>query len=851
MASKSYFKKRWVVLISTLLVASIAICQAPFKRTGQVFLVLSGSNVMVEMAVNPSNFVPDFIGSYPLPAGGLEAIGFRGTDNFLYGINPANNHLYALGVNGVFQDLGNPNLMSSAFYLAGDISKDGKELVSIGSNNANNDIHIARTSLENSNYSTSIISMNSGTSMADIAFDPFTDKLYGYDKNNRSLVEINKSTGTVSFINQIKIENQIGGLYFDVFGQLYGYGSTAFGIVDAVFSIDKNTGKETLLSTGPKNMIADAASCLFSVEVKNSVNPLVALPCSEVIYSYTLANGSDEIITGLNFSQELPSGFYLTQVIGNPFGVSIDTVSEPGAIHMKNLTLHPGLKVLTFKVYVGDLPKNTYKSQATLQNLPSLYGLLTLSDNAITPGFEDSTSLKINRFEEDSLNFEWFICHGESLVLDASEYGNNIKWNTGSTSQLFEVSQGGIYQLEAGSTCEAIIVRHEVTSASCPFTISLLHTVEPDTIYGCGTTLLRFILKNNSGEDRTNVSFTDTLPNGLKVQEIVNNPFGGTIDTALLPEVIHIAGILLKSGSDTLDILVSASDEMKPGMHGNQAKLHNLPKLMGPIRLSDDPSTMPADSSTFHIVGFLDDTLYFDTILCLNEELVLDASGYGDTYLWNNGSTTSTFRVENEGIHEVNLLSSCKPSKVYWDVKLGEQITVTEMTPISIHQGEEVVLSPKILNQSDKLFIHWIDAIGNTLSCTTCLNPSANPLFNTFYTLITTNTSCSDTATLELLVDETRRIYAPNSFSPNSDGINDYFFLQSPDPGIIRSLNIVDRWGKAIYHAENILFNIETSGWDGSNIDQKLQSGVYLWWAAVEFIDGKKAIYKGDIVIMK
>ncbi|MEZ4983986.1 MAG: gliding motility-associated C-terminal domain-containing protein [Saprospiraceae bacterium] len=57
-------------------------------------------------------------------------------------------------------------------------------------------------------------------------------------------------------------------------------------------------------------------------------------------------------------------------------------------------------------------------------------------------------------------------------------------------------------------------------------------------------------------------------------------------------------------------------------------------------------------------------------------------------------------------------------------------------------------------------------------------------------------------------------IYMPNIFSPNADGINDFFKPQSvSDAGIfVRQFLIFDRWGGIVYQANEIDLTL-LKGW--------------------------------------
>jgi len=824
--------------------------QTPFLRTGQVFSILQNTNELQEFLVQPSY---NSINTAPiglLPSGGLDALGFRRTDNMLYGIGLTNNHLYKIGQNAVAQDIGAIGLDNSLFYVAGDISPDGKYLYSIGENAAGNTVHLAKTDLESAGYPTQFVNLLNLGRIADIAFSPSNGTLYGFDKSNNRVFTLDTGTGTSAPLQTIKPDNSIYGLYFDAFGDMYGVGSTLNGIVDGFFKFDIVTGKETRLTTGPTTSISDIASCPFSVEMKSDVSPGNNLPCTEITYSYTLANASEETIKELEFLHALPPGFHLTQVLSNSFGALLDTLSIPGSLRMQNVDLSPGIRQLSVKLSVGDIPKGRYNSQASINNLPASYGKTSLSDYVKEPGFEDSTAFVVNRFDADSLDFRYLVCNGETLLLESSAFGNNILWNSGSTAASIPVSQGGQYSFVAGSSCEQIFVNNNVTSTSCPFTIAVAHLFEPDTSFACRDVIFRFIISNDSGEPRSNLSFADTMPAGFSFVEIVKNPFGGNIKPNSPPNVFCMQSMTLKNGVDTLDVRVHVGD-VTPAIYKNRAVLFGLPQVMGPLRLSDYPKTTKFDSSSLVIQGALSDSMFFEQIICAETEIVLDASTLGKTFLWDDGSSGPTLRIDGPGAYHLTIFDGCEPAQVFWEIAEGLPIEVPVFGPFNIHQGEAIDLNPLILNQGNSLQIQWNDPFSTSLTCQDCPNPQATPLETVRYGLKVSNEQCFDSIGILVAVDKSRRIYAPNIFSPNDDGYNDFFFLQSPDYGLIQRIQIYDRWGNQVFEAKARVLEADMPQWDGRFNQEKVPPGVYIWMADIEFVDGSRQVFSGDVTIVR
>ena len=98
---------------------------------------------------------------------------------------------------------------------------------------------------------------------------------------------------------------------------------------------------------------------------------------------------------------------------------------------------------------------------------------------------------------------------------------------------------------------------------------------------------------------------------------------------------------------------------------------------------------------------------------------------------------------------------------------------------------------------------------------------------------ITNQYNCSDSVIENLVINPVCYTYIPSSFTPNDDGINDYFY-----PSVIGGNNynmiIYDRWGGIIYQGEN-------GEWNGEN----MPTGIYSY--SIEVVDYKNKIEKGKM----
>jgi len=110
---------------------------------------------------------------------------------------------------------------------------------------------------------------------------------------------------------------------------------------------------------------------------------------------------------------------------------------------------------------------------------------------------------------------------------------------------------------------------------------------------------------------------------------------------------------------------------------------------------------------------------------------------------------------------------------------------------------------------------------------------------------------CRDTARLSacIQVDDESMIEVPNIFSPNGDGINDFFQVKARTLKTFTG-QIVNRYGKVVYTWEN--WQDYEAGWDG-NLEggSKAAPGVYYYIIKASGWDDKEYNLQGVLHLMR
>lgn len=175
---------------------------------------------------------------------------------------------------------------------------------------------------------------------------------------------------------------------------------------------------------------------------------------------------------------------------------------------------------------------------------------------------------------------------------------------------------------------------------------------------------------------------------------------------------------------------------------------------------------------------------------------------------------------------------------------LGDDMTVL--------LGDSIVLDATTISDVPNLTYQWEPA--NLFSCPTCPINGFFPVNNANITVTVTDekTSCTFSDDLFIDVNKIRRVYVPNVFSPNDDGINDFFTIYGgTDVNIVRDFKIFDRFGTLIFEANNFKPEASSSRWYGRFNGEKLNPAVFVFFAEIEFIDGETEIYRGDVTLVK
>ncbi len=117
----------------------------------------------------------------------------------------------------------------------------------------------------------------------------------------------------------------------------------------------------------------------------------------------------------------------------------------------------------------------------------------------------------------------------------------------------------------------------------------------------------------------------------------------------------------------------------------------------------------------------------------------------------------------------------------------------------------------------------------------------------TYWLQVTNGELCSTTDSIDIL--RSCHIGIPNVFTPDGDGINDYFFPRQILSRAVNSfrMQVFNRWGQKVFETART----DGRGWDGrlNGVDQP--QDVYVYLIEVAFANGVQETYQGNVTLLR
>jgi gliding motility-associated-like protein len=171
---------------------------------------------------------------------------------------------------------------------------------------------------------------------------------------------------------------------------------------------------------------------------------------------------------------------------------------------------------------------------------------------------------------------------------------------------------------------------------------------------------------------------------------------------------------------------------------------------------------------------------------------------------------------------------------------------------LSPNETSIIYTTIKMIDKSTNNTNSWQWDFGDNLGYSTAQNPSYTyPEEVSQYQIflkVRNAAGCADSTYKILNIVDDHWIYVPNSFTPNSDAMNDRFIIDHY--GVLEqsfSINIFNRLNELVFSSNNIDELNKENGWDGKHLFKgfDLPSGTYIYELSYQDVEGWKH-YKTD-----
>ena len=114
--------------------------------------------------------------------------------------------------------------------------------------------------------------------------------------------------------------------------------------------------------------------------------------------------------------------------------------------------------------------------------------------------------------------------------------------------------------------------------------------------------------------------------------------------------------------------------------------------------------------------------------------------------------------------------------------------------------------------------------------------------------IVTNNTlNCSDSARKVVRVLNNCVIAVPNAFTPNNDGLNDFFWPHNALKADNLEFRVYNRWGQLVFSSRNWM-----DKWNGKLNGIEQPAGIYVWFLRyTNRNSGQKVFQKGTVMLIR
>lgn len=280
----------------------------------------------------------------------------------------------------------------------------------------------------------------------------------------------------------------------------------------------------------------------------------------------------------------------------------------------------------------------------------------------------------------------------------------------------------------------------------------------------------------------------------------------------------------------------------------------------GTILVDECGQEMPIQTLPFIAADTVNASFTYTAVYgCQRDTFLFSHNGAHNVNSWNWTFNTITATTQNHTIifpatstNDIQLIVSngvCKDTATT-QVVLSNEVKASFTMPDIICPEDPL----EVVNTSTGQISSWLwkyDVVGS--STVKDPPPFLFPTINreAYYTvkLLAYNSSlgCADSARKTLTVLDHCLIEVPSGFTPNNDGLNDFFQPHNALKADNYEFKVYNRWGQLVFQSRNW-----REKWDGKIIGAYQTTGVFVWMLSYTHRDtGKQVFRKGTVTLIR
>ena len=483
---------------------------------------------------------------------------------------------------------------------------------------------------------------------------------------------------------------------------------------------------------------------------------------------------------------------------------------------------------------------NGGNTRRTTVNSAGEYSVIVADEIGCT-GY-DTIQLATQNLPLVNLGNDTIICDGESVVLDSKNGGLNYSWNTGQTVQAITIKTTGVYGVEVtddigclGSDSMELIVNPMPhvnlgnDTAICFGESVILNAQNPGFNYLWSTS-----------DNQQSITVSQTSIVSVEVYDEI-----GCSDEDEISINIHQLPVV-NLGNDTVlckyQSLVLDAENVRLNFSwntGDKSQTITVDEEGGySVDVTDEIGCLGSDE-IYITKEFLPDP-YFekDKIICEGTAITLGPDAGFESYEIYWLSNVASFEIE---VTETGAYSSVIQSEFCKDTFVVNvaKIDTPDAVIIDLYGGgvycfdlESTAL--RIGSEEPNISYDWID-FGRV--------EEVEIIAAGEYHVTASNDFCTSNYTQSIQEHCAGRLFIPNSFTPNNDGINDVFKPVSNGHVDDFDFRVYDRWGTLIFQTNNL-----DEGWDGRLRNNIVLIDVFVYKISYQYLSEKGGFEKEELV---